>query len=411
LENCKVRKLTFLLSLVLIFLIPWEGAVKVANLGTATRLSGLFLVVLWGATVLITGQLRKPGLFQFLMMLMVLWYISSVFWSAEPNRTVNHLKTWVQLFIFAYIIWDLYTTKEAVLSGLQAYVLGAYVAVGMAWANYLAGDAFYDRYSRFSPGDTTNPDGFGTMLAMGIPMAWYLAGSKISAQKSSLMKFFNYAYIPVAFIGISLSGTRTALIAAIPAMAFGIASLTRVRLWGRIGIFLILSTAVWILLPQMQSLRSFQRFDTIVPEITEGDLNERTLNWREGIESFKSHPLLGVGNNMYRTVNRWGKVAHNSFISVLVEVGLIGLALFVGALGVAVLRAWGQPRWDKWFWLTLFLVWTICSTTLAWEDKKLTWLFLSLIVASGSPAPVLAEAQEPEAPAGAAAGQIAWQAE
>ena len=45
----------------------------------------------------------------------------------------------------------------------------------------------------------------------------------------------------------------------------------------------------------------------------------------------EERPLLGVGANMYRTVNTLGKEAHNSFVSVLVELGLpLGELLALG---------------------------------------------------------------------------------
>ncbi|MGZ9164517.1 MAG: O-antigen ligase family protein, partial [Anaerolineales bacterium] len=135
--------------------------------------------------------------------------------------------------------------------------------------------------------------------------------------------------------------------------------------------------------PYVQTLESFQRLGTTGTELTEGDLNNRTNNWSEGLNSFVEHPLLGVGSNMYRSVNSLGKVGHNSFISVLVELGLVGFLLFGIILAIVVTQAWSHPlRWDKSFWLTVFAVWTIGSSTLTWEHRKTTWLFLSFIVAS-----------------------------
>jgi len=199
-----------------------------------------------------------------------------------------------------------------------------------------------------------------------------------------LLKFINYAYVPAAYWGIALSGTRTALVASIVGMTFGLASLTRLRPAARIAIFLFLSSALLILLPYVQTLKSFQRFGTIVGEVTEGDLNNRANNWREGLVAFTEHPLTGVGSNMYRSVNSWGKLAHNSFLSVLVESGLIGFTLFGMLLTMAVIGAWGHPKWDARFWLTTLLVWALCASSLSWEDRKATWLLLSLVIASAA---------------------------
>jgi O-antigen ligase len=285
--------------------------------------------------------------------------------------------------LLVFILWDLYTTRARVLAGLQAYILGAYVAAGSAIYNYFTGKVYYTNYQRFSAGET-NPDGFGFIMALGIPVAWYLAGSIDKKGIGQFLRFVNYLYIPMALLGIALSGTRTALIASVIGMAFGLASLTRVRLFARILIFVLLSSAILILLPYVQTLESFQRLGTTGEEITSGDLNNRTNNWSEGLASFLEHPLLGVGSNMYRSINSLGKVGHNSYLSVLVELGLIGFILFFSILVIAFLRAWRQPKWQSWFWLTVLTVWSIGAFTLTWESRKSTWLFLSFIVVSAA---------------------------
>lgn len=383
-----MRTSALALSLVFIFMIPWEGVVSLPGLGTAgsstgARLMGLAVAAFWLATVVVTGQFRKPGPFHIMVWLFVLWNALSVFWSADVDRTVTLLVTWAQLLVLVFILWDLYTTRAALLAGLQAFILGEYVAVGSAVASFLTGKVFYTHYQRYSSGDT-NPDGFGFILALGIPVAWYLAASKSTTRMSGLLKLVNYAYIPAAFLGLALSGTRTALIASVVGMAFGLASLTRLRLTARTAIFLLLTSALLILLPHVQTLRSFQRLGTTYVELTEGDLNQRTGLWREGLASFEEHPLVGVGSNMYRSVNSRDKVAHNSFLSVLVEVGLIGFVLFGIIMTIAVIQALGQPKWDSRFWLTVLAVWAIGASSLTWEHRKTTWLFLSLLIVSAA---------------------------
>lgn len=364
-------------------MIPWEGVVQIPGLGTGARVLGFAVAAFWLATIFVSGQMRKPSLFQIMATIFVLWNAISVYWSASPSKTASHIVTWVQLLALVFIWWDLFTERSALLAGLQAYVLGAYVALSSALGNYSAQSAYYSNYERFSPGET-NPDGFGFFLVLGLPIAWYLASTELKGRWSGVLRLVNYAYIPAAFLGIALSGTRTASIAAIPAMAFGLASLSRVRLWIRIAIFILLVGAILYLLPHVQTLTSFQRFSTTASALSEGDLNQRTGLWREGLEAFVEQPLLGVGSNMYRSVNSLGKVAHNSFISVLVEVGLIGFAIFGTILALAIVNAWKHPIWDRGFWIVLLLVWAIGASSLTWEYRKPTWLFMTMIIISAA---------------------------
>jgi len=287
---------------------------------------------------------------------------------------------WLQTLLFVYILWDLYRTRAALLAGLQAYVLGAYAAIFGAVLNYLGSSAFYTNQDRYSLGDT-NPDGYGFIVALGVPVACYLAAS---GEMPKIVRWLNYGYIPAAFLGIALSGTRTASVGAAVGLLYGLATLTRLRLFTRVAVVALLAAALFFLFPVVQPLTSFQRLGTTPTEVTEGDLNGRIAQWEQGLRAFVDHPVLGVGTDQYRTVNTLSKVAHNSYLSVLVELGLIGFVLFAAIFWIVVGRARRLPRWDRNFWLTVLLVWAIGASTLTWEHRKTTWLFLTFVVAAAA---------------------------
>ena len=79
---------------------------------------------------------------------------------------------------------------------------------------------------------------------------------------------------------------------------------------------------------------------------------------REGLDSFSHHPLFGTGAGTFQFTNALYRSdasivvmhAHNQWINVLSELGLVGLALFVVALGgllVAALRPVGRGARDS----------------------------------------------------------------
>jgi O-antigen ligase len=74
-------------------------------------------------------------------------------------------------------------------------------------------------------------------------------------------------------------------------------------------------------------------------------------------------------------------VAHNTFLSVLVEQGVIGLALFLGSLVVLMLPAFRLPALEKMFWLSFFATWVVGASTLSYEDRKLPWLLFGILTA------------------------------
>jgi hypothetical protein len=223
-----MRTIAFWLALLLVFMIPWEDVLNLPVLGTAARTVGLVVAAFWGATVLLTGQMRKPSLFQFFALLYVLWCVLSVLWSANANATLLQIITFVQLLGLACILWDLFTTRVALLASLQMYILGVYVAFGNTVVNYFSGTTYY--YERFSA-NGTNPDDLGFILALGIPIAWYLALCGTPTGIGYAVRIINYAYFPAAVMGIALSGTRTAMVATIPGLVLGLATFTQMKLW------------------------------------------------------------------------------------------------------------------------------------------------------------------------------------
>ncbi len=372
-----MRKVTFWLSLALIFVIPLENAVFIQGLGRLSKAVGLLAAALWIATVIITGQARKPRLFHAVIVLFVLWNAVSVFWSVDHERTMDRAITYAQLFVMVLIIWDLYATPTALHAGLQAYILGAYISIGSTIFNYFHATEFYSR--RYA-GAGMHVNDLALTLALGIAVAWYLTLIKDEqGKKSYWLTLINYAYVPAAALAILLTASRGAVIAAMPAFLFIFLSLTRFKLHIRILLFVMLVGSLLAVLPFVPE-SSFQRLAATEIAITEGGLNGRSAIWREGVALFFAHPLLGVGSGAFRSAaDETGQLAHNFVISLLVEVGVIGFLLYTFVLTMAVYYAIHQPKWSCRFWLTVLMVWTIGAASHNWEHRKQTWLFLSLV--------------------------------
>jgi O-antigen ligase len=374
-----MRTIAFFLSLALIFTIPWENAVTVAGLGTLTRVIGVFAAMVWLGSVLIGRSLRKPHAFHLLMLLFVLWNMSSIFWSVAVERTMQNIETYLQLAFLAFLIWDLYTTREALRAALGAYILGAYVAIGSTVIYYYTGQEIKAYSGGRYAGSGINAGDLALILALGLPVAWYLARSAGKGIKGSIQRLVNYVYIPASIFAIALTASRMALFAIVPAIVYIIGTANQLKPFHRI---LILATLVGTLpfIPQS----SLERLGTTGVTLSEGDIGGRGRLWEESIAVFSEHPLLGVGSGTLKTRDLLGTVAHNTFLSVLAEVGLIGFFLFIAILVIVAYQSLRQPKWISGLWLTVLAVWAIGISAQTWEYYKATWLFLSLVVISAS---------------------------
>jgi O-antigen ligase len=163
---------------------------------------------------------------------------------------------------------------------------------------------------------------------------------------------------------------------------------------------------------------SWERLSTIPEEFSQGTFTGRTVIWTAAWELFRGHPILGVGANALRlTVSRilteairtdesgipQVPAAHNTFLSVLVEQGVIGFALFCALLSVLALSLRGLPPFQQKLWIVLLGVWVVGVSGLTWEMRKPTWFFFGLLMAqcgtmarnrqTQSDAPAVAEVQ------------------
>ena len=367
------------LALALIFVIPWENAVELPGLGTLARGVGILAAAAWGASVVLGGHLRRLVPFHFALGAFLLVNVAGVLWSVDSDASVDRVITWAQLGILSLIIWDVTDTPGRLLDALRAFMAGAAVSAGSTIFNWAQGVQF--SHTRFSASGF-NADDVGLILAIGMPLAFYLVN-----REQGWARWLIAAYLPLGLFAIGLSGTRTAILAAVPGFLFGGLLLWSARLDGRafalVGV-LVLGVAVGVpLLPE----ESLERLATTDEEIASGDLSGRTTIWRAGLDAFEDAPILGYGTGTYAVASKTGRVAHNSYLSVLVETGVVGFLAFMTILFMAGFAALGHGPADpltRNFWLAFLAAWAIGAFALTWEWRKQTWVVLNLTVAGAA---------------------------
>lgn len=377
-----MRTVAFWLSLILIFTIPWELIIKFPGIGTVTRGIGIFVAGFWVLTVVASGEFRKPHLLHLAIFLFVLWNLVSSFWSVNISDTVINLQRLVQLAILSLILWDLYTTPKYLRIGLQAYIFGAYVSIADTINNFLSGNPSNQMGNRFGA-TGFNVNDLSLILAVGIPVAWYLASSQSYGKKGYILKVVNYCYIPAAFFSILLTASRGGLIATFPAFLYIILSFDQFKLSSRILILILLTSSMFAVL-EFVPQASFDRLSTAATSISTGDLSGRGHIWLEGIQVFVDHPIIGVGSRGFRHAIESGRPPHNTFLSVLVDLGIIGFVLFAFTLAITVFHAIQQSKRESRLWLTILLILAVGFMIHNAEQKKIVWLFLTLIVVTAN---------------------------
>jgi O-antigen ligase len=160
-----------------------------------------------------------------------------------------------------------------------------------------------------------DPNDLGMLFVMCLPMAFYL-GSR--GGLLGLRRLFWWAAAGLLVYGIYLTNSRGTLLALVAILG--------VYVWQKRGLVTAGVLAVGALAGLMAMPSRMQELDS-----SEASAAGRIDSWYEGIQMFISDPLFGVGAGGYTDVNPL--TAHNSFVLVLAEMGIIGFTLWLAIAG------------------------------------------------------------------------------
>jgi O-antigen ligase len=139
------------------------------------------------------------------------------------------------------------------------------------------------------------------------------------------------------------------------------------------------------LLVQFLPSVTLARFSTIPTELSGGNLSQRIYIWQAGLKVVQDHFFFGVGAGAFPLAMSMffgGKmVAHNAFLSVLAEEGVVGLVFFVLMLFSLLNRIIFLPSLERNTFLILIFTWIIGASSLTWDYVNQTWFLFSLTAA------------------------------
>lgn len=372
------RKLTFLLLWLTILTIPFQNSFAIPGLGGINRVASFTMIVAAIFTVLIRQQIKKPPIVFGMIFLFVVWNITTYFFAANQEGAILHFSILIQMLLMTWAIFEFTDSTIQMHKLFKAYIYGCTVIISMTIYNYVNVDGGLEG-SRFFL-EAYNPNTLGSTLAFGIPLSFYLV---LKGHKVFLF------YLPLSLFAMFLTGSRTVLVAVGLILISIIWMLFRYKVRFRKTIFMILIifTAFSInQIPQGQ----LDRLSTISSEITDGTLNKRTDIWQAGVKVFGENALIGVGAGNYgESVEKYMGVqvsAHNTFLSVFVENGIVGGSLFLVIVLSVFYYAWniGKRSRFKWLSLTLFGAWLVISMVGHTELQKYTWLVFGFVIAMKS---------------------------
>lgn len=153
-------------------------------------------------------------------------------------------------------------------------------------------------------------------------------------------------------LAVLASGSRAGLLAFVGGMGYWFLNIRRRQL--AIGLLSLAMAGFLVVAPssfweKMGTILSTKGKNPWVRSAVEPSKNERLELWKLAIHIFKQHPLRGVGPNNYMSVSaeelpftdayqgKRGLQAHNTWLQLLAEYGLVGAAIWGGSFFLAIL--------------------------------------------------------------------------
>ncbi len=373
-----MSRLTFILLCLLVFCIPWQEMAVIPGMTTASVLLGGATLFVAGLAVLIRVRVRKWPPALVVLAFYVVWTLASMFWSISFEHSVARGITFLQVFFFVGLIYQFADTQDRIVWVMLSYIGGASVSLVTLFAELQAVNAPSNGLERLTGGDMNQND-LAATLCIAIVMAAYLAIRP--AAKIVLLRKLLWAFVPCAAIGVLLTASRMGIIGLAVDIVV-IALMAKVKGIKTIIALLIVACATAYYVPRIVSVQVFDRFAEGTQAHT---FQERVEYWRVGLKYWTSHPIQGAGAGCFRLLTESElekpNVSHNTFVTILVETGVVGFVLAAVFWFLLFKMIRRLPRLERALWLGVFAVWATCSMALTWEYHKDTWLIYGLLMA------------------------------
>ena len=305
-----------------------------------SKVVGLVLVLSWFALVTAgerdQREIFSPAAFLFVLISLVAWAAVSAVWAEDSGAAIDSATRYLPNAMLFLIVFAGVRTREQFLWVVGALVAGAVVA---ALYGMVAG-APADDPGRVGIG---NANETAASLVAGGTLAAALA---FALTGKPVLRLLTTIAVPLCVFAVFLTASRGGLV------ALGASLLAAVFMAGRRrGVVLTLAfAAVIAAFVYFSAFASIEARDRIL-ELQGG--TGRTDIWTVGWRMVEDQPLRGVGAGNFPIASIHyllepgallrddfivdnPKVAHNTYLNVLAELGVVGLALFLAVIAFSL---------------------------------------------------------------------------
>ena len=367
----------------LVFAIPFGSVRQIQISGfnvDASEICVVLVITSWLAAMVARRAIIIPRL-PLLLPLVVFIFVLVVSWLSALSLAVSIKETlkWVQILLIYLFVGSTFNEKRVrvtitliLIAGVAAALLGIYQFFGRVGPEGFLWHTPVGLFMR-AYGTFQQPNPFGGYLGLIAPLACALWLTSFSISKRSV------GWISKPASGIWQLATNTSIYAAVMVLlvltilmtwsrgailgfvaAFVVINVQRSRRAAIVFLFIVL-LLIGLGALQMLPEAVTQRFLDFLPFLSIPDVNavevnptnfaivQRLAHWTAAWKMFEEHPWSGIGIGNYGVVypvhappawpNSMGH-AHNYYLNIAAEAGLVGLVAYLGLWIIIFWRTW-----------------------------------------------------------------------
>jgi O-antigen ligase len=317
------------------------------------KVAGLLLALSWLSLIAWRGEAPRanflsayPGL-TYTVLAFLGWVVISQVWAEQPSETLLSFTRYGLNAVLFLIVFSAVQKGRDAIDVVMAFVAGAVIAALYGLVTAAPDPAEADRLS----GSIGNPNELAAVLVVGAALAMGLA---VGARRSPILRLAATVGAGFCVVAILFTLSRTGLVA----MGFAlVASLVLAGRWRPQAavIALIVAFVGFGYFTAVASPEARQRISDA------GNGTGRLDIWTVGRRMAAAHPINGVGAGNFSNTSRQfllqpggltntefiidtPKNAHNTYLEILAEMGVVGLGLWVAILLLCVRCGWRAIR-------------------------------------------------------------------
>ena len=339
-------------TLVLLLLCLPLGRLTLAEVVSPVTVLAVVALAVWLWRVLAGSERIEFSYMQLPLTIFLLCGIAAIYGALDVGIAVKILIIFVMgasvYLVASQTVRSLDEMQAVLWAGAVAVgIIGLYTAVtsmigGVSSVQASAGGGSYDRAAELFG----SPNLLGGFLALGIPPIVALAAS----ENLWWRRLSGYVLVIAAIVGLAFTYSRGAWIGTAVSLLVLLPVLKRGRLVLGLALMAAIVTTAGNVLVRVQSVAVPAR---------DSAFTSRLEIWATALKLVAEHPFFGVGLGNFQFA--YGNLlipdlpllaytlvvpegAHDLFLNLAVEVGLVGASAFAWLLAVAFLRAWQARR-------------------------------------------------------------------